>query len=259
MIEIPQAQFGRLAPLFGPDPLHATMIYSALDGRTPACAYVDDAGAPAQCLLVTNFLNFIFYGMDPERAPDSAWLAHAISTLRRTQEFYLNWPARPTAQGEPPVLPDRVQGGLEFRDRRPPPVPLVPSDHHLQLVDGGLFARCLWHDDMVTAAGTAENFLCQGIGLCLMAGDEIRSEAYAVCLGAGRFEIGIVTAEAHRGRGYAFIVCQHLMRLCDAAGRPPSWGCFADNTASANLARKLGYQTELADQWYYYARAAPAQ
>lgn len=38
MLEIPQPQFGRLAPLFGPDPVHATMIYSALEGRTPARA-----------------------------------------------------------------------------------------------------------------------------------------------------------------------------------------------------------------------------
>ena len=175
MIEFPQAQFSGLAPLFGPDPLHATMIYSALDGRTPARAYVDDAGAPAQCLLVTNSLKSISHGRNPGSAPDSAWLAQAISTLRRTQEFCLNWPAHPTAQGEPPVLPDRVHGGLEFRDRRPPPVPPVPQGHHLQLVDDGLFARCLWYDDMVTAAGTAENFLRQGIGLCLMAGDEICS------------------------------------------------------------------------------------
>ena len=258
MFEFPQAQFGRLAPLFGPDPLHATMIFSALDGRTPARAYVNDAGEPTQCLLATNFLNFAFPGRYQGSAPDSAWLAQAISTLRRTQDVHLNWPADATTQGEPPVLPDKVQGGLEFRDRRPPPVAPLPAGHRLQLVDGGLFARCMWHDDMVTASGTAENFLRQGIGLCLMAGDEIRSEAYAVCRGAGRFEIGIVTAEAHRGRSYAFIACQHLMRLCEAAGQPPCWSCFADNTASANLARKLGFQTERADQWLYYARTGPA-
>lgn len=115
---------------------------------------------------------------------------------------------------------------------------------------GRLFARCLWHDDMVTASGTAENFLRQGIGLCLMAGDEICSEAYAVCRGAGSFEIGIVTAEAHRGRGYAFLVRQHLMRLCEASGQLTRWSCFADNTASAHLSRKLGFQTEHADRWY---------
>jgi hypothetical protein len=48
------------------------------------------------------------------------------------------------------------------------------------------------------------------------------------------------------------------MRLCEAAGQPPSWCCFADNPASAHLARKLGYQTEHADQWHYYARVEPA-
>lgn len=258
MIEIPQSQFGRLAPLFGPDPLHATMIYSALEGRTPARAYVDDAGAPTHCLLVTSFLNFVFLGGSPAAAPRPEWLAQAIATLRCTQDFCLNWPAHLTVQGEPPVPADNVQVGLEFGDRRPPPVAPLPPGHHLQLVDAVLFPRCMWYDDMVMAAGTAEKFLCQGLGLCLMAGAEIRIEAYAVCRGAGRFEIGIVTAETYRGRGYAFIVCQHLLRLCEATGQLTNWSCYAGNTASANLARKLGYQTEHADHWYYYARAKPA-
>jgi len=259
MIEIPQAQFGRIVPLFRPDPPHATMIYSALEGRTPARAYVDDAGAPTQCLLVTSFLGFTFLGRSPGAAPRTEWLAQAISTLRRTQDLYLNWPAQSATQGGPPVLPDRVQDGLEFRDRLPPPLTSLPAGHHLQLVDGGLFTSCMWHHDIVMAFGTTENFLLYGIGLCLMEGDEICSEAYAVWRGAGRFEIGIVTAEVYRGRGYAFIICQRLMRLCEAAGRPTCWSCFADNTASANLARKLGYQTEHRDQWHYYARAELTQ
>lgn len=220
---------------------------------------MDDAGEPAQCLLVTSFLNFTFLGRSPGAAPRPEWLAEAISTLRSTQDLYLNWPAHPTAQGGPPILPGKVQGGLEFRDRRPAPIVPLPAGHQLQLVDGALFARCMWRDAIVTAFGTAENFLCHGIGLCLMEGDEICSEAYAVWRGAGRFEIGIVTAAARRGRGYAFMACQHLMRLCEAAGQPTCWSCFADNTASAHLARKLGYRTERADQWHYYARAEPTQ
>ena len=83
MIELPKAQFGRPLPLFNPEPPHATMIYSALEGRTPA-RDLDAGDQPTQCLLVTNFLNFTFVG----GAPDPHWLAQAISTLRCEHDLH---------------------------------------------------------------------------------------------------------------------------------------------------------------------------
>jgi hypothetical protein len=226
------------------------MIYSTLEGRTPGRAFVDTAERPARCLLVINFLHFAFAG----GAPDAPWLAQTIGELRQEQDLYLNRSAGQALNFAPSALPDRVQGGLEFLDCRLAPVMPVPSGHQLRLVDRNLFAGCMWHDAMIAVFGTAENFLRHGIGLCLTEGEEICSEAYAAWRGAGRFEIGIVTAEPRRGRGYAFMACQHLIRLCEAAGQPTCWSCFADNLASAAVARKLGYQTERADEWLYYAR-----
>ena len=253
MVELPKTQFGRLLPLFNPDRPHATMIYSSLEGRTPARAYVDHVELPMQCLLVTNFLNFTFFG----GPPGTQWLVQTISELRFEQDLYLNWSVHQDALDDLPRRPDAVRGGLEFTDRRPLPITPIPRGHQLQLIDGALFDRCLWHDDIVIAFGSAENFLRYGIGLCLTIDREICSEAYAVWRGARRFEIGIVTAEQHRGRGYAFTTCQHLIRLCEAAGQPTCWSCFQDNTASAALARKLGYQMERADQWLHYTRMDP--
>ena len=103
MIELPKTQFGRLLPLFNPDRLHATMIYSALEGRTPARAYVDYVDQPTECLLVTSFLNFTFLG----GAPGTQWLAQAILELRFGQDLYLHWSAHQDAQGI--CLPDLMR------------------------------------------------------------------------------------------------------------------------------------------------------
>ena len=233
MIELPKAQFGRLLPLFNPEPPHATMIYSALEGRTPARAYLDAGDQPTQCLLVTNFLNFTFVG----GAPDPHWLAQAISTLRCEHDLWsTGLHARQRGRRLPrrrfPLMVARRARKLDCR-----PLPRTPTPgHQLQLVNGALFARRLWHDEIVMAFGTAENFLRHGIGLCLTAGEETCSEAYAVWRGAGRFEIGIVTAGSAPRPGMRSWLAS-ISSGCVAAGQPTCWGCFQDNVASAALAQ----------------------
>jgi RimJ/RimL family protein N-acetyltransferase len=123
-------------------------------------------------------------------------------------------------------------------------------------MDEAVLGRCLWRDLMTSAYGTQERFLQHGIGLCLMAGHEICSEAYAVFFGGGRVEIGVITHEAYRQRGYATVACQHLIKHCETQGYPTYWSCEQDNVASAATARKLGYQVQKEYQWLYYARDA---
>ena len=52
--------------------------------------------------------------------------------------------------------------------------------------------------------------------------------------------IAVFTAEKYRGRGFARLVCQVLLKEISSRGRNPLWTCSADNIASQNLARSLG-------------------
>ncbi len=166
----------------------------------------------------------------------------------------LNWPPHIAAKLRLLDPPDKMQGGLEFYDCRSfHPAPLPPG-HQLRVIDHKLFARCLWHDAIFTAFGTVENFLQHGLGLCLMARDEICSEAYAVWRGAHKYEIGIVTHEQHRQSGYAYLTCQYLIQMCETKGYPTYWSCLQENVAPSATARKLGYQTEKAYQWLVYSK-----
>src|SRR5262249_39788948 len=81
-------------------------------------------------------------------------------------------------------------------------------------------------------------------GLHLVRGGEILSEASVGAPAAGIIEMGTNTTEAYRRRGYATIICAHLIRDCEQQGYKTYWNCAKQNTASAALARKLGYWDE---------------
>jgi RimJ/RimL family protein N-acetyltransferase len=119
-------------------------------------------------------------------------------------------------------------------------------------MDVNLLKRCLWRDKVISMYGNIDNFISHGLGYCLMNGDEICSEAYASFRAEGQYEIGVITAEPHRGRGYAYITCDHLVDECAKSGYQTTWSCDRPNAASIATARKLGYQRQREYQVLYY-------
>jgi|GEM_PF-4252124 len=55
-------------------------------------------------------------------------------------------------------------------------------------------------------------------------------------------EPGIFTLREHRRKGYAAAACAALMQAQLRRGLTPYWSCAADNAASINLAKHLGFQ-----------------
>ncbi len=92
--------------------------------------------------------------------------------------------------------------------------------------------------------GGIDCFLENGLGFCLMKGDEILSEGYGDTRALGLIEIGTITHEEHRGHGYSTIICAHVIKTCEEMGYKTMWHCAKTNPASAAIARKLGYRTE---------------
>ena len=56
-----------------------------------------------------------------------------------------------------------------------------------------------------------------------------------------RWDIGIETAESHRRRGHAMRAYRWMADYQARLGRQPVWGATESNTASRNLAAKLGF------------------
>ena len=127
---------------------------------------------------------------------------------------------------------------------------------HLKKIDQALFSRFLWNAEMTLEYVTSENFLKWGLGLCLMRGDEICCESYAVFHANRRYVLGVITPKAFRGLGYGYTTCSHLTGICASMGFQTSWSCHQTNEASTALARKLGYRTQRECQMLNYASTA---
>ena len=230
-----------LPALFDPTLPNAPMLFAILEGHLPGRAIADDPLAPTLAAVQSaEGIAFI------SRTATQAELDAALSGLRRDAIVGLTWPgdAGGSATPEPPA---RVQDRLGFgpipatgeafgrlRNDLPPGVTVRP-------MDAELLARCEWRELVEGAHGSVEAFLEHGIGLCLMRDDEILAEAYAPFIGAGVAEVGVVTAEAHRGHGLAAIAIAWLAATLDERGLAMYWSCDTTNDASVRVAGKLGF------------------
>ena len=105
---------------------------------------------------------------------------------------------------------------------------------------------------MAFYCGSLENFLKNDFGLCLMHGEEIIVEAYACPIGCTYAEIGAITHERYRGKGFAPIAVAYLIEALQQCGYQAYWSCDVDNPASARVARKLGFKArETYEIWEY--------
>jgi RimJ/RimL family protein N-acetyltransferase len=122
----------------------------------------------------------------------------------------------------------------------------------VRAIDRELLERCEWRDDMASYCGSLENFLHNDLGLCLMDRDETIVEAYASAFGATYAEIGAITHEPYRGKGYAPIAVAYLIETLEQRGYHAYWSCDIDNPASAQVARKLGFRIERSYEIWEY-------
>ncbi len=252
IVPVSGEQLKRLLPLFNFDFPNRTALVSFLQGNSPGIAVADHAEHPTACIASTNLFNFTYIGGS---TPDAEWLAEAIASLR--QQRYLTLVGAPWLPKVTLPEPSKILPRYEFlhpqRERQTPPVDL-PAGYHFRLLDADLLEHCLWRDEMVPGYGTVDNFFAHALGVCLMHDDQICCEVYALFPAEGHYEIGVVTHEGYRGKGYAHATCTHLAAECARRGFETSWSCDRDNLGSIATARKLGYATQRDYQMYYYAR-----
>jgi len=225
-------------------------LAAVLSGHAPGRAVVDDDTAPRQALLRSEY-SFAFLS----RGAEQAFLEQAVAQVQREQSMLLVWPSsEKETKLQPPASYLSIVPRFEYRDRRAmgdPPGPL-PDGFALRRTDAELLGRCIWRHEVIRACGSAENFLERCFGWCIMRGDEIASEAYAVFRGKGVFEIGVVTARAHRGVGLAVHACHRLIEQCEEQGLRAYWSCHQDNRASNRVAAKLGFTDRRPYRFFLY-------
>ena len=242
-----------LPGLFDPAVPDHPALWAVLEGRHRGRAWVDDVQHPTQCVLRTDAA-LTYMG----RRISQAFLNEAIANFRQIGPVWLVWPPATSSQLPAPEAATFVQR-LEYTDCDADAPILatwrnrLPAGFEIHPIDRQLLERCEWRSDMEFYCGSLDNFLVNGMGLCLMRGDEIIVEAYASSFGKTHAEIGAITHEGYRGHGYAPIACAYLIQACEQRGYHAYWSCDVDNPASARVARKLGFRQEKAYQVLEYS------
>ncbi|OGN94014.1 MAG: hypothetical protein A2Y88_14870 [Chloroflexi bacterium RBG_13_48_10] len=240
MIECPPTHHA-LPGLFDPHVPNNPALWATFSGRQVGQALVDDLQQPSQCVIRTEAV--LTYA---SQHVSQDFLAEAIDNFLQAGPIRLI-----RSQDDPPApVGCRIHPRLEFYDVDPNSTVLadwrssLPNGYELRLIDRALLKRCLWRDDMAFYCGSLENFLRNGLGMCLMHGEQITVETYASALGSPYAEIGAITHEPFRGRDFATIAVAYLIEALEQRGYRAYWSCDIDNPASAKVARKLGFKVE---------------
>ncbi|MNW46565.1 GNAT acetyltransferase [compost metagenome] len=107
---------------------------------------------------------------------------------------------------------------------------------------GSVIPSFFWRDE--------EHFAKEGVGYSLLRDGKIASTSFSSCRTGNQLEIGIETAEAHRGKGYALSVCSALIDYCLEHELEPVWACRLENQGSYYLAQKLGFRPTVTLPYY---------
>jgi len=231
--------------LFNPDAPASLRCFAVLDGQSVGQIWVDTLFSPALGIVREATEGSLYFG----GALDAATLHDMISGLKNEGDVLIGlWPDD-DLWARLPSNPDYVGSVLEFSQRSADASTSRSLEHvsegcQLRHLDSDLFKDSMMADYFTRLFGSAKTALERGIGLCLMRGEEILSEASAGPSANGLIDIGAETRKHHQRHGYAACVCAHLIKECEELGFGTYWNCNARNSASIALARKLGYRPE---------------
>ena len=119
--------------------------------------------------------------------------------------------------------------------------PALPDGFRLAEINGALLAQISGRITPAFSWESAEQFLQNGRGFCVLEGDIPAAWSFSAAVSQDEIDIGIETDAAYRQRGLAKNAAGAAIRYALEIGKKPVWACHAGNTASARLALSLGF------------------
>ena len=245
----------RIVRLFEESIPNIPIIQSALSQAHPCSVYVDDHKNPRRAVLHMRFRNYVCFA----GKPDSDFLTSALNLIRKEADARLFW--RDSGKGwQPPNGFDEVEHMIAYLEH-PQSVEFYEGLYqnragNLRIVqiDELLMEQCAWKELIYSIYGDFGQFEEAGFGFALCDGDQPLSEAYAGFLGKGVAEIGLVTREEVRRKGFATMTCAYLIAHCLKLGYSIRWSCGTDNVASIKTAERLGFRGPMKSKILKYPR-----
>ncbi|QDU72112.1 GNAT family N-acetyltransferase [Mucisphaera calidilacus] len=250
MDRLPPDRFPEVASLFHDGCPNAAMLHATLEGRVPGIVIVDNASQPTCALLQTEYYSFTF----PSHPIPPTFLNQGLNHLLNDRPVMLVWDPQHADQPPPEAqktLERKQLTGFDISSQPHEDIQ-VPVGAMLSPMDSGIIPKCSWHEQLVHAMGSIERFLTYGLGVCLIKNDEILAEAYMCFWGNGQAEIGVVTHEDHRNRGFGALTARHLIELCEERGLDAYITCYTQNRTLIKLARRIGLDHQRTYQLHLY-------
>jgi GNAT superfamily N-acetyltransferase len=250
MVELTKNAIEKIQALHQTVDIHFPLIEAVIQKKQRGWVFVDNPDNPTSVMVVTNFGFMQTFGaQQSERF--NADTADFFTRRDPQKPSYLLWYSPPPHwQNIMDKSPDQVRRRermrFNFNKQRADYLgrPLeCPSGFELSLLDDGLIEKT---DGFKLNIGSrywasVDDFLNNGFGVCVIKDGEIASLCYSACIVNGLAEIDVVTQAEYRGQGLAVAATRFFIRECMGRGMEPTWDCFVNNTASMNLAEKLGF------------------
>ncbi len=221
---------------------------AVLDGLLSGRAWVDDPASPTAILVVEDAGGTVYGG--GALTPDGVAAAlDGVATAAGDLIFGFAGPDDPM-RAMVPSEPYWRGEAIDFTDRVAPDDehvrsdPDLPDDARVVRLDASLLPLTEWYEDTLRAFGSAERWEELAVGFAVMDGDRMLAEALAGPRCRGLLEMGVVTREDQRGRGYGTLVSRLTARACEAAGDRVWWNANAGNAPSLAIARRIGFTRE---------------
>lgn len=234
--------------LIRPDAPTRPRALAVLDGLLAGRVWVDDESRPSAALVIEDADGTVYAGGSLTRAVLAETLA-GVATKSGDLIFGFadaNDPLRDLVPAEPYWTGEAI----DFEDRQPPSEEAGtlegPADDGARVIalDPSTLPMTEWFDDTLHAFGSVERWLELGVGRAVMIGDEMAAEAMAGPRCRGLMEMGVVTREQFRRRGYGTLVSRLTARACERRGDRVWWNANAGNAPSIAIARRLGFRSE---------------
>jgi RimJ/RimL family protein N-acetyltransferase len=235
----------RLIPADAPARPRAVAV---LEGLLSGRAWADDPQDPRAVLVMEDADGTVYGGGDLSPEAVRAALA-GVETASGDLIFGFGSPEDPMRRLVP-AEPYWRGEAIDFIDRVPPndeaaraDAPL-PDGARVVRLDATLLTMTEWYEDTLHAFGSAERWESLGIGYAVMIGDRMVAESMAGPRCRGLLEMGVITREDQRRRGFGTLVSRLTARECEARGDRVWWNANADNAPSLAIARRLGFRQE---------------
>lgn len=254
--ELQRNNFTKVLHLFLREEIYFPLILAVIQQKQPGWIFVDEPENPTSAFVITDFGFTQFSGTDDFAFDVIKLLEHPNNYL----PSYILWysPSYQIRKTLDKLVPTHIRQRERVRFTYPKQTlenPIeCPDEFRCQRLDQELIRKTDGFKLDITSRfwTSANDFLENGIGFCVLKGNDIVSLCYSAGIANNLAEVDIITKEEYRGQGLAIVAGQNFIAECLLRGITPTWDCFANNTASLNLAKRLGFSQIVSYSFYSF-------